>query len=797
MGDLIPDFIIDGLDFLWDGGGDNSSDEVTRNTRNILTGIGEILDVLDTFEIDVEDDVVGILGDFNQDATGLLSGLIDVTSNGIGDLLGNADEGLADLIFGIGDSLGDLIDDTGEVLGDVTESVGNTIGGAVEASTDAVTGLAGKAAQFIEDAVEKAINAVIGFIEPLIQDIRNFISGAFDQLIELGERIIAPILELIGDARDFLENAFGSIVDLVSEQLREITDFVDTAIRAVTDVVDRLFGDTVDQITQIAERVASNVEDLFEPVTGVISQVRESLDNITNAVFTFVEEIGPVLDERIVDPLIAELKAADERTRELATSLLGGIDTAFENSTISLLTAFGLPAEAAERFNRALSQAFPNNPVLQPVVLALLVVTMAQGFASVPIQMASQKLGQDIAREFPIALETAGELQSASLRNLVSDSESFDILRRQGYSQESAERLLELRRTLPDIGLIQVWFLRQFISPDAALTKLQELGLSDGDAQRVLNMSFFIPPVQDLITMAVREVFTPEIAERFGQFQDFPETFREFARQQGINEEWARRYWAAHWALPSVQMGFQMLHRGVINEDELNVLLRSQDVMPFWRDKLTAISFSPLTRVDVRRMHDLGLVSEEELVTRYMDIGYSRANAELMRDFTIAFNSDEGAEDVGELNRLTRSAVTRLFRVGAINRPTATLLLKEQGFGDIAAQIFLQAEEIDREIEDRQEQTSLILEQAQAGILSFAEAQDRLSATGLEPDELNRALVRLERTRAATIQLPSRTDLDKMLAAELITSQEYLQTLERLGFAPFWAERFLQLVRRG
>ncbi|GAH93918.1 unnamed protein product, partial [marine sediment metagenome] len=44
-----------------------------------------------------------------------------------------------------------------------------------------------------------------------------------------------------------------------------------------------------------------------------------------------------------------------------------------------------------------------------------------------------------------------------------------------------------------------------------------------------------------------------------------------------------------HWSLPSPSQGFEMLHRGVIDEAELNMLLRALDIMPFWREKLTKV----------------------------------------------------------------------------------------------------------------------------------------------------------------------------------------------------------------
>ncbi|GAG78096.1 unnamed protein product, partial [marine sediment metagenome] len=86
---------------------------------------------------------------------------------------------------------------------------------------------------------------------------------------------------------------------------------------------------------------------------------------------------------------------------------------------------------------------------------------------------------------------------------------------------------------------------------------------------------------------------------------------------------------------PSPQQGFDMLHRGVISDDELNMLLRALDVMPFWRDKLTQIAFRPLTRVDVRRMYKQGVLTETEVYESYLIAGYNEQNAERMAEFTV------------------------------------------------------------------------------------------------------------------------------------------------------------------
>ncbi|GAH07016.1 unnamed protein product, partial [marine sediment metagenome] len=74
-------------------------------------------------------------------------------------------------------------------------------------------------------------------------------------------------------------------------------------------------------------------------------------------------------------------------------------------------------------------------------------------------------------------------------------------------------------------------------------------------------------------------------------YEDYPKPLETWAAKKGLSKEWSQRYWAAHWSLPSASQGFEMLHRGIINQSDLNMLLRALDVMPFWREKLTGIAY--------------------------------------------------------------------------------------------------------------------------------------------------------------------------------------------------------------
>jgi hypothetical protein len=309
--------------------------------------------------------------------------------------------------------------------------------------------------------------------------------------------------------------------------------------------------------------------------------------------------------------------------------------------------------------------------------------------------------------------------------------------------------------------------------------------------------AFFIPPVQDLITMAVREVFTPAIAERFGQFEDFPEDFAKWGAQQGVSKEWAERYWAAHWALPSVQMGYEMLHRGVIEKSDLELLLKSQDVMPFWRDKLIEISFAPFTRIDIRRMHKIGVLDRDEVFKAYKDIGYDVDRAEKLTEFTEQLNDDSSILNVLDISELSRSNVLEFYRLGIITETVAFAMLLEIGYDLATATLWIRDANIKEEIRERKEDANLLVTQAKTGVISFSQANDQLVAMGLSSREVTKYQRQLLQAESAQNKLPSKSDLDKMFTSDIIDVTIYEDTLLKLGYSTVWVGRFSELVKGG
>ena len=130
-----------------------------------------------------------------------------------------------------------------------------------------------------------------------------------------------------------------------------------------------------------------------------------------------------------------------------------------------------------------------------------------------------------------------------------------------------------------------------------------------------------IPDASDLIRFQLREVYDPVRREEL--LTGLPrETFNSYMRQNGFSEYHSDSFWAAHWVLPSITQLNEMLFRGVIDLDTWRRFVQYNDYDPSSIPRLEQIIYRPFTRVDARRMASLGVLSRQELLQAYADVGY-------------------------------------------------------------------------------------------------------------------------------------------------------------------------------
>ena len=366
-------------------------------------------------------------------------------------------------------------------------------------------------------------------------------------------------------------------------------------------------------------------------------------------------------------------------------------------------------------------------------------------------------------------------LQHALLRQ-VSEEEIPDMIQKAGVSPEYTQAYIDAVLTKPDLTTL-ISYLRR-VDPSLATleTEAKRIGVHPNYIPMFRELAYPIPPVSDIITMAVREAFSPEIATRFGQYEDYPSDLTRYGQMQGISEEWSRRYWAAHWSLPSPNQGFEMLHRGVITTEELNLLLRALDVMPFWREKLIQISYNPLTRVDVRRMYGLGVLNESEVARAYRDIGYTAENADRLREFTVR-------QTVSSQSGLSVSKIITAYKNGYTTRQDAYNAISSLGVRPQTISEILESADLQLSWQRVKDRISAVRNLFKKERLTEEQARGELNSLRLDGNKIDLLIHQwVNEVEDAHGTLLSKTDVLTLIKKQLINRQRAEQELSLLGY---------------
>ena len=350
-----------------------------------------------------------------------------------------------------------------------------------------------------------------------------------------------------------------------------------------------------------------------------------------------------------------------------------------------------------------------------------------------------------------------------------------------------AENYLDAILTKPASQDIIAYELRQDPELSNLGRELRRIGIHENYHHVYKELAYQIPPVADIITMAVREAFTPSIAEKFGQYEDFPEPLKEWAGKKGLAPEWAERYWASHWSLPSPLQGFEMLHRGVINQDELNMLLRALDIMPFWRQKLTGIAYRRLSRVDIRRMYGLGVLTETEVYEAYIELGYNERDAKRMSDFTVK-------QILASQSKFTARDVISAYTKYMIGRSETRSLLIDIGVKPENVEFIILTAEYKREWALTDDRISAIRNLYKKEVYSENQARSELLKLDMPSERVDVLMEQWyidEKDKAPRYWTTAQTI--SFIEAELITRDRGVEELKHIGYDDEHIETYLKV----
>jgi hypothetical protein len=648
--------------------------------------------------------------------------------------------------------------------------------------------------------VDTAITAMQTYMQRFISALYDLTEEVMDSIRRLLSDAIAQITSFVESVIEWVQDLFTSIIDGVRAIVEEVTSDINYVFRKlaefINDVTDGILSGVSDAMRELDDFLKALFEETFTAIDGVLSNLAAQFNDLgeafSNAAKKIVEGMSDVLGDNIKD--------LGQLIEKAAGAIFGFSNVQEVNEFVEAVDDIASPHTLAAVDREAAfamwQKLLPRNAVargLYALVFSLGVGYNVYGGIS---SACGQLILRQWARQYSYKSLDAPDAVASWRKGDMSLPDLVDNLAGHGYSSEDAERLKNLSQGPPAAGELLTLHRRGALSDGDLSLGLRQGGLADEWQTKYMQLAELIPGVQDIITMAVREAFTPDIAKTFGQYEDFPEELAYWCDKQGLSREWAERYWAAHWALPSASQGFEMLQRGVIDQQTLNLLLRALDVMPFWRDKLTDICYHPLTRIDVRRMYAMDVINEEQVTNAYEDLGYNEVNAQLLTEFVKRASTPKEKASVGEVETLSRTTILSYFRTGVLPAEKALELLRATRLSDEAARLYLAGTEHEIEHASRKASIAHVLEMAQVGAIDWQEAQHQLSALNLTAVEIDRAMLDLAKLEAKTVKLPSRSEGEEFFREGIIDEARYRALLSRLGYAAQWIDAFVVHAER-
>lgn len=362
----------------------------------------------------------------------------------------------------------------------------------------------------------------------------------------------------------------------------------------------------------------------------------------------------------------------------------------------------------------------------------------------------------------------------------VYDEETYiSKMRFLGYDDTKAGEILTAGQMWLDSRSVIVAGWREGIGEEAIVNDLVGHGWNRDEAGRLLVASRYHPSPSELIHWQAREVFEPGMVTKYGLDDEFGNLDLSTFYKVGMDDEQILNHWRAHWEHASWTQVQQMLFRRLITESDVWEWFKVVEIPPFWRQLMIDSAYHPLTRVDVRRMHRVGTLSDSDLVWAYMDVGFSKKNAELMADFTILYNA--GPEDVETLN-LTRAQIESAYRIGFIAADEASEYLESMEYSDEEITFIIALIDHTKSIEVSSNWISILRAQVKSGLITPQQAADKLASLGFSSGAVESYTQLFTAYAAEPDKLPSKTDVKAWFVGDIISPSEVGTYLSNLGY---------------
>lgn len=327
------------------------------------------------------------------------------------------------------------------------------------------------------------------------------------------------------------------------------------------------------------------------------------------------------------------------------------------------------------------------------------------------------------------------------------------------------------------------------------------------------------PGPSDLIRFAVREGFDSATIEEYDYHKEIPTQLRPFMAYQGLGRPinmdmpagatdvnglpvagkvtWSDMYWFAHWELPSIGQGYDMLHRLYyespfgpspdvrddtrFNAENMAKLLKVQDIPQYWRDRLIAISFHPINVTDAKAGFQIGTMSDSDYYHSLRRQGYNDEDAQKL----LKLATKQKQRNLGiEPGKVSQDWICQHYKTGMITDSDAINFLRRTGFTIGDAISLLQKCKLELKSEANKTVLAAYKRMYMAGVYNTAQISALMKGRGFNSEVVDLLADTWAIVKSSKYKLLSAKQLLESYSNGVISQIELVARLQNLDYAP-------------
>ena len=178
-------------------------------------------------------------------------------------------------------------------------------------------------------------------------------------------------------------------------------------------------------------------------------------------------------------------------------------------------------------------------------------------------------------------------------------------------------------------------------------------------------------------------------------------------------------------------------------------------------------------------------MDEDGVLNAYLDSGFNLKNAQLMTEWTIAYNADDK-------KTISTSKIIQAFKKGLFSESESMDLLIVSGQDQDSAAFYINMAAFDLASDEIDLEVDLIHELFRIGEKSLTDTHGDLNALNLPSTQIDILLKKWELEKLKKIRLPSETELETFYKLDYISEVDYRSGLEDRNYKKESIEWFIK-----